>query len=406
MWWTRVAGSSAMTPTDRLPVEIWEDILLLAVEPDVGPTVFATTCTASTFIHFITQENPSYIEYMRRRATLRQVCRAWNETLLSTDSWWTHLSTPIRSQRILVSSSTTDQVPTVKRLSMNTKDRECLEHWVNWASDVLQRVQAPLITYDVKFPSCDDGIDTCRQRKGHALDDFLPRVGSKMALRSLRVVFPSLNYCRAISFPHLNANFKNLVSLSLCNLIMLSPQELTLPHLEVLQLTRYIGLPPSPTQGWNLPRLRHVCVDGDLHTLYVNRWLKFLLRYASQLETLFLSVDYPWEDFPLDFWDSFTALQLLGLLDNVLTDRGWGGWIATPPRTHPFRYLVCRYCRDVVETVDSLESMWTYHQGVGLVIERGTRGQYYLIEDIEEKGWKTRMTKSDGILPDRRQSLD
>ena len=73
-------------PTNRLPVETWRDVLLFAVESDVGPSVFATTCSASTFILFMKQGNGSYIEYMRRRATLRRVCRAWNQTLLSTNS--------------------------------------------------------------------------------------------------------------------------------------------------------------------------------------------------------------------------------------------------------------------------------------------------------------------------------
>ena len=342
---------------------------------------------------------------MRRRATLRRVCRAWNESLLSTDSWWTHFSTAACSQRIPVSPSTSDQVPTIKRLSMNTIEREHVELWVNWASDVLQRMQAPLISYDVAFPLCNEAY-LAYPKRPHVLHDFLPGGGSKMALRRLRVVVPSLNDCRTISFSHLNANFKSLVSLSLCNLIMFSPQQLALPHLEVLHLATFIGALPSPTQEWNLPRLRHVCVDGTLHPPFIDYWFKFLLRYASQLETLFLSVHHPWYNFPLDFWGSFTALQLLGLPYNVLTDPGWGGWIARPPRTHPFRYLVGRHCSDVVATVDSLESIWTYHGEVGLVVEGVYSGQYYLIEDIEEKGWKTRVTESDGILPDRRQSLD
>ena len=384
---------------DLLPIEIWRDILLFAVEPDVGPSVFATTCMASTFVHFMRQVNGLYMEYMRRRATLRRVCRAWNQTLLSTNSWWTYVPAPNRSQRTIVSSSTTDQVPTIKRLSMNITDREYVEASVNWASDVLQRVQAPLITYDVNFPFCSDAINTCP--KPHALNDFLPGVCSNMALRRLRVVFPPLNSCCAISFPHLNANFKNLVSLSLCNLSMLSTEELTLPHLELLHLTRYTGTPPSPTQGWNLPCLQHVWVEGVLDTPYINTWLKFLQRYASQLETLFLIMDDHWDDFPNDFWDSFTALQLLGLRYNVLTDYGWGGWIKVPPRTHPLRYIVCKHCRDVAATADSLEPMWNCHEKVGLVIEEDTTGQCYLIENIEDEGWKTRMTKSDGILPDR-----
>ena len=52
-----------------------------------------------------------------------------------------------------------------------------------------------------------------------------------MALRNPQVEFPVLCQCRAISFLHLNDNFKNLVSLSLCNLAMRDTEELTLPHL-------------------------------------------------------------------------------------------------------------------------------------------------------------------------------
>ena len=388
-------------PVGCLPIETWQNILLFAIEPDVGPSVFATTCSASTFIHFISPKTDSYIEYARRRATLRQVCCAWNQILLSSDSWWIYIPPPNRST--LVSPSIDDQVHAVKRLSMTfpDPDREFVELSVNWASHLLQRVPAPLITYDVDFPLCTISIKHCQIY--HEVHDFLPGVGSKMALRSLRVQFPDLNRCRAITFPHLNANFKNLVSLSLCNLAMLSTEELTLPHLEFLQLTRYREPPPSPTQGWNLPRLRHVCVAGILKRPHINTWLKFLLRYASQLETLFLIMLYSWNDFPHDFWDSFTALQLLGLHETVLNDRGWGGWTTTPPPTHPLRYLVCRHCDDVVVAVDSLESLWTYHGEVGLVLEDR---EYYLIEDTKEKGWRSRMRRSDGILPDKKQSLE
>jgi hypothetical protein len=185
---------------------------------------------------------------------------------------------------------------------------------------------------------------------------------------------------------------------------MRSTEGLTLPYLELLHLTRYLGYPPFPTQEWDLPRLRHVQFDGTLDTNNIHELLDYLLRYASQLETLFLITYYPWNDLPLGFWDTYTALQLLGLRYNVLNDRGWGGWTTTPPRTHPFRYLVCRHCEeDVMTTVDSLRSMWTHHEEVALVIESGIRGDYYLIEDIKEDGWESRMTKSDGILPDRRK---
>ena len=147
-------------PVDRLPIETWQNILLFAIEPDVGPSVFATTCSASTFIHFMCPKRDSYIEYTRRRATLRQVCCAWNQILLSTNSWWTYIPAPNRSLRTLIPPSITDQVHVVKRLSMTITDpdREYAESSVNWASDLLQRVEAPLITYDVDFPLCTDAI--------------------------------------------------------------------------------------------------------------------------------------------------------------------------------------------------------------------------------------------------------
>jgi len=65
----------------------------------------------------------------------------------------------------------------------------------------------------------------------------------------------------------------------------------------------------------------------------------------------------------------------------------------TPPHTHPFRYLACDHCLEFEKSVDWLRPMWTYHEGVVLVMVD------YLIEDIKEEGWRTRMMRVDGILP-------
>ena len=385
-------------PIDRLPVEIWQDILLLAIESD-GYSLFATTCTPSTFIHFLKQEkNPdsSYIKYAKRRATLRQVCRAWNQFVLSTNSWWIHVRGPTHPQQTLDLPSIIDQVPTVKRLSLTITAHECVGPGLDWASDLLQRVQVPLLSYNLILSLPYDPHFT------HDPHDFLAAVGPKIALRSLRIACPGLNSCGAISFSQLNANFKDLVSLSLFNLVMRSTEELTLPHLELLHISKYPGSAPLPTQGWDLPRLRHVYIAVIPSTTYFNTVLNFLRRYASQLESLFL-IEYPFRnDLPHDFWDSFTALQLLGVRYHVLNHPSWSGWEVIPPRSHPFRYLACRDCMDFEVTVDSLRSMWTYHEEVGLVIENANSGKYYLIEDIKEEGWRTRMTKTDGILPMRR----
>ena len=46
--------------------------------------------------------------------------------------------------------------------------------------------------------------------------------------------------------------------------------------------------------------------------------------------------------------------------------------------------------------------MWTYHEEVALVIENAKSGEYYLIEGMTKRGWRTRMTQTDGVLPIRR----
>jgi len=132
-------------PTDRLPVEIWQDILLFAIEPDVGASVFAITCTASTFLHFPKKGNGSYHEYTRRRAMLRQGCRAWNEFLHSTKSWWVHVHNTDCPKQKFALPSIPDQVRTVKRLSMiiPCSDRQYVGPSVDWASDLLTMSNFP-----------------------------------------------------------------------------------------------------------------------------------------------------------------------------------------------------------------------------------------------------------------------
>jgi len=375
-------------PTNQLPVEIWQGILLLAIDSE-GSARFTTTRTPSTFIHFMKQEKYpfiSYREFVTCRATLRQVCRAWNQFLLVTDSWWIHVHGPKYPWQSLDLPSITDHVPTIKRLSMIITAPHCVRSGLDWAFDLLQRIRVPLISYNLIISVLSSPNFT------RIPFDILATVGSKTNLRSLRI---ACNGCGAISFPQLNANFKDLVSLSLVNLDMHSTEELTLPHLEHLHLSKHPEPLPLPTQGWDLPRLRHVHIEVISTITYFNTALDFLRRYGSQLEVLFLVQSPHRSGLPHDFWDSFTALQLLGLRYHVFADRYWSGWTIVPPRAHPFRYLACDECLGWDRKVDSLRSMWTYHEDVALVMED------YLIEDIKEEGWRTRIKKVDGILPMR-----
>jgi hypothetical protein len=387
-------------PLNCLAVEIWQDILLLAIESDEA-SVFAATCTPSTFLHFIKREgNPDYyyIEYMKRREMLRQVCRAWNQFLLPTSSWWTHIRRPHGPQQPLDLPHLADDMPTVKRLSMTLSGHECVGPGLTWTSDLLQRVRVPPISYNLTISPPPDHF---------CISHDLAAIGPRTTLRSLRVACPTGSNCVSLSFPRLSANFKELVSLSLVKVTMYSTEELTLPRLEFLYIYKYncSGMIPLPTQRWNLPRLRHVFIAIFSSESHFYAVLDFLRRYGSQLESLVMLGDPCPCNLPHDFWDSFTALQLLGVLDHVLENRRWSGWTITPPRIHPFKYLVGNDCISFRATVESLRSTWTYHEEVVLVMEYGSSGEYYLIEDIKE-GWRSRMTKTNGILPMHPQALN
>ena len=389
-------STSIGAPIGHLPVEIWQNILLIAIGSG-GYYPLATSCTASTFLHFLKQETDpdgSYIAYVRRRATLRQVCRSWNQFLESTNAWWVHVQDPYHPQKSFGLPPIADQVAIVKRLSMTMTTYECVQPGLNWAFDLFQKVQVPILSYNISIPY------NCKIIYGPY--DFLAPITTKMALRNLRIASLGLQSCCSISFSQLSANFKNLVSLCLSGLIMYSTEELTLPRLEVLHISRYPGPPPLPTQGWNLPFLRHVYIAGILSTTDYNAVINFLRRYGSQLESLFL-VEYPSRSgLPHDFWSAFTSLQLLGLRYGVLNDRSWSGWSIKPPRSHPFRYLVCTPYMILDVAVGSLRSLWTYHEDVALVIEdTSTCPDYYLIEDVKQESWRMRMTPTDGILPMR-----
>ena len=383
-------SKSIRAPICGLPVELWQDILLLAIGSNEYRT-FATTCTASTFLHFLEQEkdpHSSYLEYVGCRATLRQVCRAWNEFLESTDTWWVHAEDPYHPQKSFDLPPLADQVTIVKRLSMTITTRESVGPTLNWASDLFQRVQAPILSYNINLevPYDPNVID-----KPY---DLLAPVSTKMALRSLRIASSDQNNYRPISLSQLNANFKNLVSLSLSGVTVRSTKKLALPQLEFLYIHSIL-----PSEGWDLPRLRHVYLASGFHGLIAS--IDSVRRYVPQLESLFLEpANYsPQPRFPGDFWESFPVLRLFGLPYVPLRWGGWGGWAVPPPRSHPFRYLVSESSHPLESTVNKLIKYWTYHDGVSLVVKETTLGVYHLIEDVElmELGRRTR--EKNRLLP-------
>ena len=268
---------------------------------------------------------------------------------------------------------------------MTIKTRECVGPALNWASDLFQRVQAPILSYNIniKVPHDPNFID-----KPY---DLLAPVTTKMALRSLRIACPGQNNYDPILLSQLNANFKNLVSLSLSGVTVRSTEEFTLPRLEFLYIESTL-----PTKGWDLPRLRHVYLAFVPSATAFHMLIDSVRRYAPQLESLFLGKHSPDNGFPADFWDSFPALQLFGLPYELLRHRSWGGWAVPPPDSHPLRYLVCGSSSALAVTASVLRQHWTYHDRVALVVEVTSTGVYYLIEDARQMQW-ARVTN--GLLP-------
>jgi len=81
---------------ERVPIELWEQILLKVMEMDEAP-IFATSCTPYTFLYFVNQQTRNHWhrkphhDYLKRRRRLRLVCRTWNEFVLSTGHRWLQL---------------------------------------------------------------------------------------------------------------------------------------------------------------------------------------------------------------------------------------------------------------------------------------------------------------------------
>ena len=129
----------------------------------------------------------------------------------------------------------------------------------------------------------------------------------------------------------------------------------------------------------------------------------FLRRYAAQLESLVLLEEESKDsasllDLPVDFWDAFSALRLLGIVVATLEWHDWPGWTVVPPITHPLRYVVCLSRWDVVPMIDGVYRKWTYHEGVKFVTVEKHTDRFYLVNNVRNEPWV--MERTCGILPE------
>jgi len=414
-------GTPSRTPTkhlqalapnmERVPVEIWQQILLKAVETGEGP-IFMTSCTSYTFLYFVNQQTRidnrrhqrQYLDYLEWRQRLRLVCRAWSEFVLLSRHRWLQLDEGSPMYDLDSTTSGVGGVRPVERLSMTIRSEGVVVPILSWTSHILQRPadQSPLRAYALHLLITPRGYNPFDYLVGPTpeLHEY-----TNTALQSLliRIEFGSTLY---IPFPQISSTFTRLRSLFLMDGMTAAPQQtIALPQLEMLYMYQLMshGL-PGP--AWDTPALRHAYLGQFRTAAQFTAVLDgFLRRYASRVESLVLleqssgataSVLNP----PANFWDTFPALRLFGVTVATLERKYWAGWTVVPPTTHPLRYLVCRSTSGAEATVNTVRPRWTYHEGVKFVVGQYGTDTFHLVNSVRDEQWIAKMERTCGILPE------
>ena len=404
---------------ERVPVEVWQQILLRVMEMDETP-IFATSCTPYTFLYFVNQQtrihkHPKlHLDYLEQRRCLRLVCQTWNEFVLFTSHRWLQLE---EGSAMYERDSTTMTTPDargvgpVERLSMTISSEELATPILSWASHILKRTanQSPLRAYTLRLLKTP-------VRGYNPFDDLLVGTtttpdpectNTNTTLRSLSITTSFGSYA-SIALPQISRTFTGLRSLFLINTNVTPAQTLTLAQLEVLYVHHTLPaftMLQRPMEAWDTPALRHVHLGHFSTTAQLTGVLDgFLGRYAHQIESLILvelskSIK-SFLDLPPQFWAQFTALRLLGLKAATLEREDWSGWSVVPPLTHPLRYLVCWSPASPESMVDRVRPRWNWHAGVRLVAGQNSSDTYYVVKDIRDGQWIANMEKTYGILPE------
>jgi len=416
---------------ERVPVEVWHQILLRAMETSDWP-IFATSCTPYTFLAFIylhdfyQRKRKPYQDYLTQRRRLRLVCRAWNEFVLFTSHRWLPLeedSSPMYKLDSTTTARTNGGVGPVEKLSMSIRSSDATPI-LSWVSHILKRPasQTALRTYILWIRGAGrpgrPGYNPLNDLVGTTTtqDPGCSNTNSttNTTLRALSIHMSSSSR-GFISLSQICRTFTGLRMLVLSNIKATPQQTLTLAHLEVL----CVRLPSEEmleSMGtWDTPALRHVSL-GHFRMPLTGMLDRFLGRWAHQIESLWFSeVDpahsllaSPLHDLPSGFWAQFAMLRLLGLDCNTLQCKKWSGWSVVPPPTHPCRYLLCTIFtvenseveRSVGRQVEDIRARWTWHDGVRLVVGDTYRGQYYVVKNIQDDPSFANMEKTVGILPE------
>jgi hypothetical protein len=399
---------------ERVPVEVWQQILLKVMEMD-DAHIFATSCTPYTFLYFVlqqTQDRKSHLEYLERRRRLRLVCRAWSEFVLLTSHRWLRLDDDEASAAHYLASATPNAggVRVVERLSTTISSDEWATPILSWASHILKRStnQFPLRAYTLQlFPMRDYNPFDYLVGTGTTPKFTNANANTNTTLRLLSIT-TAIGSFSPILLPQISSTFRGRRSLFLINTTATPTQTMVLPHLEVLYL-RYLPSALSTLQRsmqtWDTPALRHVHLSYfSTPEEFTGVLDGFLGRYARQIESLvLLQLDQPSMsimDLPPCFWTYFSALCLLGMRPATLERKDWSGWTVVPPATHPLQYLVCWAASEAEHTVGRVRPRWTWHGGVRLVTRQNFTDTYYVVKDVRDDQWVTKMEETNGVLPE------
>jgi len=401
---------------ERLPAEVWQQILLKAMETDEEPPIFATSCTPYTFLHFVKQQTQiherqkAHLDYLEQRRRLQLVCRAWNEFVLFTSHRWLQLDSESPMYQLDSTILGAGGVGPVERLSTTINSKELVIPILSWASHILKRPanQSPLRAYTLRL------LET-PGRGYNPLDDLVGRTISERStnknknknttLRCLSIT-TSIGSNTFIALPQISCIFTGLRALFLVNVHATPRQTMSLPVLEVLYaLPAYETLQQAMLDAWDTPALLHAHLGHfTTRAQFVDVLDGFLGRYAGQLESLALielsSSPVSFMQLPPTFWEQFPALRLLVLMAPTLEREDWSGWSVVPPPTHPLRYLVCWCLASAGYSVGRVRPWWTWHDGVRLVAGHTTTATFHVVKNVRDDRWFAKMEENYGVLPE------
>ena len=247
---------------ERVPAEIWQQILLKAVETDEGP-IFMTSCTPYTFLYFVSQQmrlhNKPYFDYLERRGLLRLVCRAWNDCVLISSHRWLYLVGVSPMYDLDPTTPDPGGVRPVEKLSTTITSEGMVVPVLSWVSHILRRPadQSPLRAYALRLFSFE--MDTREYNPFDYLVGPAPKSPeyTNTTLQSLSIS-TIVGSAASISFPQISSTFIGLRSLFLVDVTATLQQTIALPHLELLYVHYTISeYRTLPVHTWDTPALRH-----------------------------------------------------------------------------------------------------------------------------------------------------